>query len=184
MTRDFQGEILGDMDEKGECLSRGDDSMNLVDLLRRYAGKSLQPTGGMHTPAQTSAQRLLKPAQAVQTGEAELLTHNNAQHGQMPKALSTATIYGAPIGHSAEKSASLTQPLKQIFELPPVKVNWQGVLGGWPQEWRDLWDERASIMEVEGGLSRDEAERHAFERLRDDPSHPEHGVMASDLSDR
>jgi hypothetical protein len=165
-----QGEILSDMDEKGECLSRGDDSMNLVDLLRRYAGKSLQPTGGMHTPAQTSAQLLLKRAQAVQAGGAELLTHNNAQHGQMPKALSTATIYGAPIGHRAEESVILRQPLKPSPEPTPVKVNWQEQLAGWPQEWRDLWGERAAIMEVEGGLSRDEAERHAFELVRNDIS--------------
>jgi hypothetical protein len=172
MTRDFQGEILGDMDEKGECLSRGNDTMNLVDLLRRYAGKSLQPTGGMHTPAQTSAQLLLKPAQAVQPDKAELPTHNNAQHFQMPQALSTATLYGVPIGHRAEESVMLRQPLTQSPEPPPVKVNWQEVLGGWPQAWRDLWDERASIMEFESNLARDDAERQAFELLQDDLSQP------------
>src|SRR4029450_6666863 len=114
-----------DMDEKGECLGREDDTMNLVDLLQRYAGQSIQPTGGTHTPAQTSALLLLKPAQAAQPGEAELLTNNNAQHCQMRKALSTATIYGAPIEPGAEKSAMLTQPLMQSVELPPMTLTWQ-----------------------------------------------------------
>jgi len=68
MTRFPQGEILSDMDAKGECFGRADDTMNLVDLLRRYAGQSIQPTGGTHTLAQTSAQLLLKPAQSTQPG--------------------------------------------------------------------------------------------------------------------
>jgi hypothetical protein len=61
---------------------------------------------------------------------------------------------------------------------------WWRELARWPEDRRELWAERAAIMEVEGGLSRDGAEREAFERLRDDPSHPEYDVMASDLSDR
>ena len=61
---------------------------------------------------------------------------------------------------------------------------WWRELARWPEDRRELWAERAAIMEVEGGLSRDGAEREAFERLRDDPSHPKYGVMASDLSDR
>jgi hypothetical protein len=157
--------------------------MNLVDLLRRYAGRSLQSTGGTHTPLQTSTLLLLKPAQAAQSGGAELLIHNEAKLCQMPHDLSAAAIYRAPLEHRAEKSAILTQPLKQSLGPLPATLNWQEQLAGWPQEWRDLWDERAAIMEVEGGLSRDEAERHAFERLRDDPSHPECAGMASDCSD-
>jgi len=166
-NRVSQGEILSDMDEKGECLSRGNDTMNLVDLLRRYAGTSLQPTGGMHTPAQTSAQLLLKPAQAVQPDKAELPTHNTAQHFQMPQTLSTATSYRALIEPEAEKSAILMQPLKQSLGFPPATLNWLEQLAGWPQAWRDLWDERASIMEYDGNLARDDAERQAFELLRD-----------------
>jgi hypothetical protein len=163
MTRGFQGEILSDRHEKGECLSRENATMNLVDILRRYAGQSIQPTGGTHTLAQTSALLLLRRAEAAQPGEAELPTNNHAQPCQMPNALSTATICGAPIEHGTEKSAILTQPLKQRFRLPPVTCNWQEQLTGWPQEWRDLWEERASIMEYEGNLTRDDAERHAFE---------------------
>jgi hypothetical protein len=163
------------MDEKGECLSRGNDTMNPVALLRRYAGTSLQPTGGMHTPAQTSAQLLLKPAQAVQSDKAELPTHNHAQQFQMPQALSTATSYGAPIEPETEKSAMLTQPLKQSFERPPVRFNWQQQVAGWPQAWRDLWDERAAIMEYEGNLARDNAERQAFEIVQTIPPLTEHG---------
>jgi hypothetical protein len=141
--------------------------MNLVEILRRYAGQSLQSTGGTHTPLQPSTLLLLKPAQAAQSGGAELLTHNNAQHGQMPKALSTATLYGAPIGHRAEESVILRQPLKQSPEPLPATRNWQEQLAAWPEEWRDLWEERASIMEYDGNLARDDAERQAFELLRD-----------------
>jgi hypothetical protein len=31
----------------------------------------------------------------------------------------------------------------------------------WPQEWRELWVERAAIMEVEGHMPREKAEREA-----------------------
>lgn len=33
---------------------------------------------------------------------------------------------------------------------------------GWPQPWRDLYEERAAIMEFDGGLSREEAETQAY----------------------
>ncbi len=33
---------------------------------------------------------------------------------------------------------------------------------GWPSPWRDHWEERAAIMEYDGGLPRDEAEWEAF----------------------
>lgn len=48
--------------------------------------------------------------------------------------------------------------------------SWWRELARWPEDRQELWAERAAIMEVEGALSRDEAERHAFELLRDDPS--------------
>jgi DNA primase len=63
-------------------------------------------------------------------------------------------------------------------------LKWWRELARWPDGRQELWAERAAIMEVEGGLSRDAAEREAFERLRDDLSHPEYEVMTSDLSDR
>lgn len=33
---------------------------------------------------------------------------------------------------------------------------------GWPHPWRDLYEERAAIMEFDGGLSREEAETQAY----------------------
>jgi DNA primase len=47
---------------------------------------------------------------------------------------------------------------------------WWRELAGWTEDQRELWGERAAIMEVDGALSRDEAERQAFELLRGDPS--------------
>jgi DNA primase len=60
---------------------------------------------------------------------------------------------------------------------------WWRELARWPEDRQEWWAERAAIMEVAGGLIRDEAEREAFERLRDDPSHPEYAGLASDCSD-
>ena len=34
---------------------------------------------------------------------------------------------------------------------------------GWPDKWRGMWDERAAIMEFDGGLTRDEADVAAYE---------------------
>ncbi len=37
-----------------------------------------------------------------------------------------------------------------------------GVLGYWPKEKREVFEERAAIQEYDGGLTREEAERSAF----------------------
>jgi DNA primase len=44
---------------------------------------------------------------------------------------------------------------------------WWQELARWREDRQELWAERAAIMEVEGGHSRDGAEREAFEMLRD-----------------
>jgi hypothetical protein len=36
----------------------------------------------------------------------------------------------------------------------------------WPSDWRDLFEERAAIMEYDANLERAEAERSAFEDIR------------------
>jgi hypothetical protein len=36
----------------------------------------------------------------------------------------------------------------------------------WPAEWRELWAERAGIMEYEGNLTRSAAEREAAADIR------------------
>ena len=42
----------------------------------------------------------------------------------------------------------------------PVRIS------DWPQEWRELWAERAGVMEFEAGMSRKEAEREAENDIR------------------
>jgi hypothetical protein len=37
----------------------------------------------------------------------------------------------------------------------------------WPADWRENFEERAAIMEHDGGLTRDEAEVSAWRLLRD-----------------
>lgn len=39
---------------------------------------------------------------------------------------------------------------------------WRKMLEGWPQDLKESWDERAAIMEYEGGLDRKSAEESAF----------------------
>jgi DNA primase len=49
---------------------------------------------------------------------------------------------------------------------------WWRELAHWPEDRQELWAERAAIMEVECDLSRDAADRQAFEVLRNAPSPP------------
>jgi hypothetical protein len=35
-------------------------------------------------------------------------------------------------------------------------------VSAWPEDWRDAWEERAAIMEYDGGETREEAERRAY----------------------
>jgi DNA primase len=44
---------------------------------------------------------------------------------------------------------------------------WCREVARWPQALRELWEERAAIMEVDGGLSRDEAEQQAYVGVRE-----------------
>ncbi|MCA9715502.1 MAG: hypothetical protein H6713_09200 [Myxococcales bacterium] len=37
----------------------------------------------------------------------------------------------------------------------------------WPDDWREAWEERAAIMEFDGGLPRARAELEAWRLLRD-----------------
>jgi hypothetical protein len=42
------------------------------------------------------------------------------------------------------------------------ELTWWRELAGWPEDRRERWEERALIMEAEGGLSRDAAEQQAY----------------------
>jgi hypothetical protein len=53
-----------------------------------------------------------------------------------------------------------------------IDPKWWQELAPWPEDQQELWAERAAIMEIEGDLSRDEAEREAFELLRGNVSNP------------
>jgi DNA primase len=52
-----------------------------------------------------------------------------------------------------------------------TRPTWWRDLADSPEDQQELWAERAATMEVDGGLSRDNAERQAFERLREAISH-------------
>jgi DNA primase len=53
-----------------------------------------------------------------------------------------------------------------ISPIPPPATR-RPMLVSWPDERREAWEERAAIMEYEGGLRQREAEREAFARLQE-----------------
>jgi hypothetical protein len=40
---------------------------------------------------------------------------------------------------------------------------WRAAVASWPADERERWEERAAIMEFDGGLPRDQAERAAYD---------------------
>jgi hypothetical protein len=68
----------------------------------------------------------------------------------------SAIPWREPMMRTAEERAARAVQLRQI--LGPVE--------GWTEEWRFEWNERAAIMEHDGGLERATAEREATEVLR------------------
>lgn len=49
-----------------------------------------------------------------------------------------------------------------MIEAPPHIAVIRYRTRGWPQPWRDHYEERAAMMEYDGGLSREEAETQAY----------------------
>lgn len=60
-----------------------------------------------------------------------------------------------------------------VEELPLLITNW-------PEEWREAFKERASIMEYDGELDREEAERRAEDRVRREYDRRERGESLMD----
>ncbi len=42
---------------------------------------------------------------------------------------------------------------------------WRAAVASWTADWRELWEERAAIMEYDGGLPRDQAGRAAYDAI-------------------
>jgi|GEM_PF-2694738 hypothetical protein len=51
--------------------------------------------------------------------------------------------------------------------MTPLAIAAIADVATWPADWRENFDERAAIMEHDGGLTRDEAEVSAWRLLRD-----------------
>jgi hypothetical protein len=49
---------------------------------------------------------------------------------------------------------------------PLTSLNWRAELANWPPDWREVWEERAAIMEYDANLPRHEAEKLAFEDVK------------------
>jgi len=60
----------------------------------------------------------------------------------------------------ADKPAMLA-----LLETQPTAARLLEVAAGWRAEWREAWEERAGIMEFDGGLPRAVAEDRAFHEL-------------------
>ncbi len=87
----------------------------LVELLQRYAGKSVQSS--------------------------------------VDERKETTTVVSKPAINDEQKSLTAA-------ELP-ININ------DWSKYWREAYEERATIMEYDGGLSRVEAEKQAEKRIRE-----------------
>jgi len=62
----------------------------------------------------------------------------------------------------------LSETLRVLYHLrsenkTAFRAAWRLEVGSWPEELRGEWDERAAIMELDGNLTRNEAEYLAFE---------------------
>lgn len=53
---------------------------------------------------------------------------------------------------------------QELPESPPSSL--PDDRNSWPEDWRERFEERAAIMEYEGGLSEEEAEREAEQQVR------------------
>ena len=42
-------------------------------------------------------------------------------------------------------------------------ADWLAVVKSWPEDWQNWWAERAAIMEFDGNLPREQAERVAYD---------------------
>ena len=60
----------------------------------------------------------------------------------------------------SESSVS-EQLIQSIDDLPTY-------IGEWPEDWQEAFEERAAIMEYDGGLSRDESENEAEILIREE----------------
>jgi hypothetical protein len=47
----------------------------------------------------------------------------------------------------------------------PAPATWRDDLATWDAAWQELWEERAAIMEHDGGLNRDDAQGEAYRRI-------------------
>jgi len=55
--------------------------------------------------------------------------------------------------------------LKTKLERTPATP--AALVASWPAGWREAWEERAAVMEFDGGLTRPEAEAAAVESVRE-----------------
>ena len=70
---------------------------------------------------------------------------------RLPVAQAVARTVGERVRRGRELPGWLMDPAARL----PADVE------AWPEDWRFLWDERAGIMEFDGGLTRHDAERDA-----------------------
>lgn len=71
----------------------------------------------------------------------------------------------------------LKAKLEQFPAVPPAAP-----VASWPAEWREAWEERAAVMEFDGGLTRPEAEAAAvLSVLR--VKHPQGALVADWLQE-
>jgi len=61
------------------------------------------------------------------------------------------------------------------------ELNWRGIMSLWPTHLRERWQERAAIMKFEGGLPLEQAERLAFEEVREQALQEDRRAASAEL---
>ena len=92
----------------------------------------------------------------LQNRGVELTPDGDLLRWRAPAGALTPALRQALASHKTEVLAHL----RGIIDLPVTRADW-------PEEWQEAYIERAAIMEYDGGLPREEAERRAEQLVRE-----------------
>ena len=82
--------------------------------------------------------------------------------GDQGKDLGTATSGTAVDDRPRAGPVTDVEEVNPIDRPPDEAPPWRVELAGWTETRRESWEERAAIMEQDGGLAKDQAEHRAF----------------------
>ena len=130
-------------------------------------------SGASRTDTHTASGEHSGPARAALTGSGPPRAF--ARGGpRKPTKVDEGRDRAGSLGFLGPERAPATASDRQVFrttgqetrDIKPGPASaggaWRRTLEGWPEDLKESWEERAAIMEYEGGLSRKSAEESAF----------------------